>query len=217
MTDLDPYAELGLDKNASQADVRKAYRKRSKDAHPDTGGSEAEFGRIATALAVLSDPKRRDHYDKTGKIEDIGPDNTDQQAWAIISQMMDEIVGQAEHPQRVDIPGTMHTAMQKGVAKYRAALIVLDNKRAGVRKLEGRWKRKARKAAKKGEPPGPNMMENLLRASLVAIERQEQPIKDELAKVTRALELLGEYDFDREARQDDPWAGAPYKSAFFVR
>ena len=39
---LDPYATLGIDKTASQSDVRKAYRRRAKDTHPDAGGKREE-------------------------------------------------------------------------------------------------------------------------------------------------------------------------------
>ena len=63
----DFYATLGVSKDASDADVKKAYRKLARTHHPDQnpGDAEAErkFKEISEAYAVLSDPKERQEYD----------------------------------------------------------------------------------------------------------------------------------------------------------
>ena len=58
----DPYKTLGLDRNASQDDIRRAYKKRAAKAHPDHGGDAEEFKRVAAAYAVLSDESKRRQY-----------------------------------------------------------------------------------------------------------------------------------------------------------
>ena len=55
----DPYQILGLDKNATDAEVKKAYRKLAKEHHPDRGGDESRFKDIAEAYDVLTDPKKK--------------------------------------------------------------------------------------------------------------------------------------------------------------
>jgi curved DNA-binding protein len=66
----DYYKVLGLDKNASEDEIKKAYRKLALDYHPDRnpGDSEAEdkFKEINEAYQVLSDPDKRAHYDRLG-------------------------------------------------------------------------------------------------------------------------------------------------------
>ena len=62
----DPYKTLGLDRNASQDDIRRAYKKRAAKAHPDHGGDAEEFKRVAAAYAVLSDDAKRKRYDAGG-------------------------------------------------------------------------------------------------------------------------------------------------------
>ena len=52
----DPYAELGLRYGASEKDVVQAYRKLSKTAHPDRGGSKAAFHALERAHRALTDP-----------------------------------------------------------------------------------------------------------------------------------------------------------------
>ncbi|MFO7754222.1 MAG: J domain-containing protein [Desulfobacteraceae bacterium] len=66
----DYYKILGVDKNASDDEIKKAYRKLALKYHPDkTKGdkeSEAKFKEISEAYAVLSDPEKRKQYDTFG-------------------------------------------------------------------------------------------------------------------------------------------------------
>lgn len=62
------YEELGVDKKANGAEIKRAYRAKAKKAHPDAGGTPEEFAPIATAYMVLQDPLRRAHYDQTGQL-----------------------------------------------------------------------------------------------------------------------------------------------------
>lgn len=64
------YQILGLDKDASLEDIKKAYRRLALKYHPDKnpGSSDAEesFKEINEAYAVLSDPEKKAHYDRFG-------------------------------------------------------------------------------------------------------------------------------------------------------
>jgi molecular chaperone DnaJ len=66
----DYYEVLGVGKNATEADLKKAYRNLAKKYHPDTntGNAEAEakFKEASEAYAVLSDPQKRSQYDQFG-------------------------------------------------------------------------------------------------------------------------------------------------------
>ncbi len=70
MAEKDYYSILGVNKNASDEEIKKAYRKMAMKYHPDTnkGDKDAEekFKEINTAYDVLKDPQKRAAYDKFG-------------------------------------------------------------------------------------------------------------------------------------------------------
>jgi DnaJ-class molecular chaperone len=57
------YQTLGIDKNATPEDIKKAYRKLASIHHPDKGGDTSTFQKIQAAYEVLSDPVKRQQYD----------------------------------------------------------------------------------------------------------------------------------------------------------
>lgn len=68
----DYYAVLGVDRNASQDDIKKAFRKLAQQHHPDKGGDEAKFKEVTEAYATLSDAKKRKQYDMYGQAGSAG-------------------------------------------------------------------------------------------------------------------------------------------------
>ncbi len=65
----DYYQTLGVDKEATAADIQKAYRKLARQFHPDVNkdaGAEARFKDIGEAYEVLKDPDKRGKYDQYG-------------------------------------------------------------------------------------------------------------------------------------------------------
>lgn len=65
----DYYEILGVSKNASEAELKSAYRKLARAHHPDvdkTAGAEARFKEISEAYQVLSDPEKKRTYDQFG-------------------------------------------------------------------------------------------------------------------------------------------------------
>jgi len=69
------YDLLGVSKEATFDEIKKAYRKKALKEHPDKGGDPDKFKDISVAYEVLSDAKKRDLYDKYGEegVEGDGP------------------------------------------------------------------------------------------------------------------------------------------------
>ena len=78
MAKRDPYEVLGIPRAASDAEIKKAYRRLARKHHPDVNPGDASaqkrFQEIAGAWEVLRDPKRRERYDRTGETADASPE-----------------------------------------------------------------------------------------------------------------------------------------------
>lgn len=72
---MNPYEILGVSKDASASEIKKAYRKLSKQYHPDLNqeaGAEEKFKEINEAYEILSDPQKKAQYDQFGSTGGFG-------------------------------------------------------------------------------------------------------------------------------------------------
>lgn len=65
----DYYKILGVDRKASQDEIKRAFRKLAHEHHPDKGGDETKFKEINEAYQVLSDSEKRSRYDQFGSAD----------------------------------------------------------------------------------------------------------------------------------------------------
>eukprot|EP00931_Biecheleriopsis_adriatica_P046686 TRINITY_DN26832_c0_g1_i1.p1 TRINITY_DN26832_c0_g1~~TRINITY_DN26832_c0_g1_i1.p1 ORF type:complete len:412 (-),score=103.61 TRINITY_DN26832_c0_g1_i1:193-1428(-) len=77
-SEKDPYRTLGVDRNASDEEIKKAYRKQAMKWHPDRQPPEKreeaqqKFSEAANAYEILSDPQKRRQYDAGGGMGSMG-------------------------------------------------------------------------------------------------------------------------------------------------
>jgi molecular chaperone DnaJ len=62
----DLYEILGVSRDATDAEIKRAYRRRARELHPDAGGDEEQFKELTTAYEVLRNPQARQNYDRYG-------------------------------------------------------------------------------------------------------------------------------------------------------
>ena len=72
---VDYYKLLNISKDASEADIKKAFYKKARELHPDVNkapDAEERFKELNEAYDVLSDPTKRSQYDRYGKVSNVG-------------------------------------------------------------------------------------------------------------------------------------------------
>ena len=81
MAQKDYYQILGVEKNASQDEIKSAYRKLAKKYHPDLNKDNPDaadkFKEVNEAYEVLGDEKKRQNYDQFGTADGSGADFSD--------------------------------------------------------------------------------------------------------------------------------------------
>mgnify|MGYP001414791803 CR=1 FL=1 len=68
---MDYYTVLGLAKNSTPEEIKRAFKKKAMKHHPDKGGDSDAFKRITEAYEVLSNPKKRQEYDNPRPTNDF--------------------------------------------------------------------------------------------------------------------------------------------------
>jgi len=93
LTEKDLYKIMGVSRGAKLDDIKKAYRKLSLKYHPDKNQNDPDatviFQKIAEACSILSDPKKRLKYDKSGDM-DLEDFDMDQFMNIWVGEMMEE-------------------------------------------------------------------------------------------------------------------------------
>ena len=63
---MNPYSTLGVARAASADTIKRAYKEKAKQHHPDRGGDATKFAEISNAYDILKDPDKRAYFDSTG-------------------------------------------------------------------------------------------------------------------------------------------------------
>lgn len=190
MTDL--YAELGVPRAPppTTAQIRSAYRKRSKRTHPDGGGSVEEFQRVTTAMQVLTNEARRRIYDETGEVQDAPVDDLEQVALQFVFGEVDFVLAQVEargmFMDDVDVIGDARIGLERKLGEIDAAVKKLQKNRETAEKVAAKFRAKRGKVDRIGP---------MYRVRVADLGRNLEAHAHDRRVVERAVEILGEHEF----------------------
>jgi len=183
----DLYQILGIRRAAAQDEIQRAYRRKAKTLHPDGGGSVKAFSELSTAYTVLSDPNRRERYDRTGEIEPLRPNNLDVSAIEVIAQKLGLIIHAECDVTSVDIDALIEQAIREDIAERNAGISSLRRAMERARRLRDRVKRKADGQA--------NMLARVLDWHETTAKSRIKQSEEAVGSMERALEILKDYSF----------------------
>ncbi len=180
-----PYEVLGVDPKADGEAIKKAHRKKSRETHPDRGGSAEEFREVSTAFAVLIDPAARKRYDETGAEEK--PRDVWRQVLATNFMLAVAQLSSEDKTERADLVRVVKERLQAEVGKINKQL---KDVRRGLWAVEKTVKRLK---------DGKGFLLEVLRAEGDSLETQVAVAEETLAEVEKALEYLSDcrFEFDK--------------------
>lgn len=195
VTDFNPYEVLGVPRDADATAIKRAYRNKANQHHPDKGGNRERFEEVTKANMVLSNPAKREKYDRTGTIDEDRPDNAESMIFnRAISSILQAAGSCGGDPNYFDLVTIAKNLLSKEIAESEKAKLETMKAREITLQFAKRLKRKKNK--KQPEFLIRGVMQNA-EACLNAIR-----VKDTIiANAQGALKILDEYDFTKEIAQ----------------
>lgn len=189
----DLYEVLGVGKNASKKEIKKAFRRMANKYHPDKNpGNPEKFIEATKAYRVLSDNEKREQYDRDGSIpEDL---NVDSSAWGILCGHLIRLVSNSfVNLERTDIVFEITNSCIVEKKKVKKDLSDIDR---CISRFE--FVKKNLKSKK-----GSNILSMSISNELNKLKEIRIVTKRRLSYVERALELLENYEYNVEKKSNE--------------
>jgi len=195
------YETLDIDKKATKEQIKKAYRKKAQEAHPDRGGNPEDFHFISIAYTTLMDDQKKAHYDETGKYNEK-KDDLDQAAFqelfALINKVISELIAGDVDVIHKNVIKTVHAGIKQGIDRTVNIIKDAKKKAKNLEKLKKRFKYTGDTGDKI------NIVDNVFEQQFKTVSthiKQQENVKIIGEKM---LEMLKDYEFRvDEKKQDD--------------
>jgi len=185
----DLYAALDVPRDADHAAIRRAYRLKARDTHPDTpNGSKASFALVKLAHDTLTDEQRRARYDQTGEAEENPVDNSRAQLMEMLAtgleMAMQHLYERSKPPIQSDMIRLMKDSLRKMRSELTKAIHEFQKNVDRSKELLGRW-----------STDGENIMEVIVVNRVRHLEAQIALLTSRVAVVDQALGVLDRVRF----------------------
>ncbi|ANL43154.1 DnaJ family heat shock protein (plasmid) [Rhizobium phaseoli] len=181
----DPYDILGVDRDADEAQLKAAYRRLAKVAHPDSGGDSQAFDHLQKAYALLLDPVRRKVYDDTGYDVEFA-DAAELQALVIIEKLVTDAVLDERAPGSFDPVAVMQDSLSEELRKARFSKSELERHASRVGLHLERLEKQS----------GRDVLAHMFRARIEAIGKAVAETEAKIKATERAADMLSGYVYD---------------------
>jgi DnaJ-class molecular chaperone with C-terminal Zn finger domain len=184
---IDPYATLGLDRDADAAAIKRAYRRLAKTAHPDGGGDISAFETVTAAYDLLRDPVRRKVYDDTGYDPQMA-DSRDLKGLMVLETLVNDIILDEREPGSFDPVAALRRKLTDDILKNRFHILELERHRNRVRQHMDRLARR----------PGADVLGSMLRARSQSIAEAIRTAEGQIEAIEQAYAMIEGYAYELE-------------------
>lgn len=188
-----PYDTLGVPKDATADQIKGAYRRKARKAHPDKGGTVEEFQELGHAYALLSDQSKRDHYDKTG----TGPDDHSTRMLRELAVLFLRVVENSSNLEFVNPIDEMDKAIRQAINHKKGMMLnaerIIAKMTTGLERLSYSGK-------------GENILAAMLKADMEQRKVGVMHMQAELERAEQMLKMLSSYSY----RVDSAFAQRQY-------
>lgn len=190
------YGTLGIPPDATAKEIKRAYRKRAQESHPDRdGGDEETFHAIAKAYNVLADPHARKRYDETGEDEQKGP-SLQEMAASSLEGLFDTLI--TNEVFKGNFVEQVTAEVNSGITGAKAEHLRATRIHARIDKLSGRIR-----------SIGDNVFQNAINKKLKAIEVALENLEQQQQVLDIMRSMLDGYTDEVPEKQPAPqdrWA-----------
>lgn len=192
----DLYSILGVSKDADKNVIKKAYRKKAKDTHPDMPrGSSKKFALVKKAHDILMDDDRRKKYDATGDESEAQPDNAFSAVVGIIANalgcVLADLANKGQSPLETDLVYETRQKIRNSICEFQKQCRIQNGMLDFERKIFGRFKKK-----KKSEET--NVFDSIISSRISGLEQSismhDKNIKDCEEAIRMIDNIIYEHD-----------------------
>lgn len=178
------YDVLGVDKDTTDTEIKKAYKKKAQKLHPDKpSGDVVKFKELKEAFEILSDAQRKKQYDLNGNTSQ--PQDPDTEALREIANLVGQVLQQVNE-QYTDVVATVRNQINNIISNTNKSIRSVDEKIAKLENSQNRMKVK----------DGPNLMKDIIKGFITDLNRARQNHQENLELFTNMLRVLENYSYD---------------------
>ncbi len=197
---MDLYGILGIGRDATASDIRKAYRKKAQKMHPDKGGDAAEFQQLQKAYEILSSPSSRAAYDESGEIPSSGADVERTQAMAELSNIVQHVTAKAVATGTIssfNLLDEIRAALRSGAEANRRQRVEATRAKVAYDLVASRL------SCKEGGDP---VIKDIYLHTIASYDKQLRDIDRQEARITLIHSIVDMYEY---ACPSSPYAPTP--------
>jgi curved DNA-binding protein CbpA len=187
---IEPYELLGIPREAGDAEIKAAYRRLAKSAHPDSGGDVDSFAQVKCAYELLKDPIRRKVYDETGYDPQLA-EVKDLEGLLILEKVINDMVLDEREPGSFDPVALMRRKLTDEVVQARFHVFELERHRGRIRNHLDRISSR----------PMADVLGSMLRTRVTSITEAIEKAGKHVEAIERAYEMLEGYGYEIESGQ----------------